>query len=91
MNKERLYDIIKNIKETLSLLDKALIKMDVLEDEDLRELIKSSLKQSLKWYLCQGHYKKRARHQEADFCIQQESAFLNSIDNGDYYNISYIY
>ncbi|NFO68230.1 hypothetical protein FDC27_15025, partial [Clostridium botulinum] len=40
----------------------------------------------VKWYLCQGHYKKRARQQEADFCIQQESAFLNSIDNGDYYN-----
>ncbi|WP_283624797.1 DUF4145 domain-containing protein [Clostridium butyricum] len=50
MNKERLYDIIKNIKETLSLLDKALIKMDVLEDEDLRELIKSSLKQSFLEY-----------------------------------------
>ncbi|MDU1230454.1 hypothetical protein AB2T96_17775 [Clostridium butyricum] len=46
MNKERLYDIIKNIKETLSLLDKALIKLNIVEDEDLKELIKSSVKQS---------------------------------------------
>lgn len=27
VNKERLYDLIKNIKETLGLLDKALVKM----------------------------------------------------------------
>lgn len=50
MNRERLYDIIKNIKETLSLLDKALIKLEVIDDEDIKELIKSSVKQSFLEY-----------------------------------------
>lgn len=50
MNKERLYDIIKSIKETLSLLDKGLNKLEILEDEDIKELIKSSIKQSFLEY-----------------------------------------
>lgn len=50
MNRERLYDIIKNIKETLSLLDKALIKLEIIDDEDIKELIKSSVKQSFLEY-----------------------------------------
>lgn len=50
MNKERLYDIIKNIKETLSLLNKALVKLDTIDDEDLKEIIKSSVKQSFLEY-----------------------------------------
>lgn len=50
MNRERLYDIIKNIKETLSLLDKALIKLEVIDDDDIKELIKSSVKQSFLEY-----------------------------------------
>ena len=50
MNKERLYDIIKSIKETLALLDKALIKLEILDDEDIKELIKSSVKQSFLEY-----------------------------------------
>ncbi|WP_315081529.1 HepT-like ribonuclease domain-containing protein [uncultured Clostridium sp.] len=50
MNRERLYDIIKNIRETLSLLDKALIKLEVIDDEDIKELIKSSVKQSFLEY-----------------------------------------
>ena len=50
MNKERLYDIIKNIKETISLLDKAFEKLEIIDDEDLKELIKSSVKQSFLEY-----------------------------------------
>lgn len=50
MNKLRLYDLIKNIKETMSLLDKALFKLKEVEDEDLRSLIKSSLKQTFLEY-----------------------------------------
>lgn len=50
MNKERLYDIIKNIKETISLLDKAFEKLEIVDDEDLKELIKSSVKQSFLEY-----------------------------------------
>ena len=50
MNKERLYDIIRNIKETLSLLDKGLLKLDTVEDEDMIEFIKSSVKQSFLEY-----------------------------------------
>ena len=50
MNKERLYDIIKNIKETISLLDKAFEKLEIIDDEDLKELIKSSIKQSFLEY-----------------------------------------
>ena len=30
--------------------------------------------------------KKRVMQQEADFCVQQESASLNFIDNDDYFN-----
>lgn len=45
----------------------------------------------LKWTLCQGHNKKRAISHEADFCIEQESAFFNFIDNDGYYNNSYNY
>lgn len=45
MNKQRLYDIINNIKETITLLDKALIKLEQITDEDLNTLIKSSVKQ----------------------------------------------
>ena len=50
MNKERLYDIIRIIKETLSLLDKGLLKLDTVEDEDMIEFIKSSVKQSFLEY-----------------------------------------
>ena len=50
MNKGRLYDIIKNLKETLALLDKALIKLEIIDDDDLKELIKSSVKQSFLEY-----------------------------------------
>ena len=38
MNKERLFEIINNLKETLSLLDKALEKLEIVEDEDIKEL-----------------------------------------------------
>lgn len=50
MNKNRLYDIIKNIRETLALLDKALVKIDEIDDEDISILIKSSIKQSFLEY-----------------------------------------
>ncbi|WP_315118398.1 HepT-like ribonuclease domain-containing protein [uncultured Clostridium sp.] len=50
MNKQRLYDLIKNIKETLALLDKALLKLNEIEDGDLNTLIKSSVKQSFLEY-----------------------------------------
>ncbi len=50
MNKQRLYELIKNIKETLALLDKALSKLNENKDEDLNELIKSSIKQSFLEY-----------------------------------------
>ena len=50
MNKERLFEIINNLKETLSLLDKALEKLEIVEDEDIKELIKSSVKQSFLEY-----------------------------------------
>lgn len=50
MNKERLYDLIKNIKEALSLLDKALFKLNEIKDEDLKILIESSVKQSFLEY-----------------------------------------
>lgn len=50
MNKERLYDVIKNIKKTLTILDKALIKLEEIQDEDLNILIKSSIKQSFLEY-----------------------------------------
>lgn len=45
----------------------------------------------IKWILCQGHFKKRTMQLEADFGIEPESAFLNSIDIYSYYNNSYIY
>lgn len=50
MNKERLYDIIINIKDTLSLLDKALVKLNEVDDDDIKSLIKSSIKQSFLEY-----------------------------------------
>lgn len=50
MNKQRLYDLILNIKETLAMLDKALEKMESVEDEELQMLIKSSVKQSFLEY-----------------------------------------
>lgn len=50
MNKQRLYDLIKNVKETLALLDKALYKLDEVKEEDLNELIKSAIKQSFLEY-----------------------------------------
>lgn len=50
MNKVRLYDLIKNIKETIALLDKALFKLKEIEDEDLSNLIKSSIKQTFLEY-----------------------------------------
>ena len=43
MNKERLFEIINNLKETLSLLDKALEKLEIVEDEDIKELIKYNM------------------------------------------------
>jgi Protein of unknown function DUF86. len=50
MNKFRLYDLIKNIKETMGLLDKALFKLKEIKDEDLSSLIKSSIKQTFLEY-----------------------------------------
>lgn len=50
MNKQRLYDLIKNLKETLALLDKALIKLEEIKEDDLNTLIKSSIKQSFLEY-----------------------------------------
>lgn len=50
MNKQRLYDLIKNIKETLEIMDKAFSKLDIIEDEDLILLIKLSIKQSFLEY-----------------------------------------
>ncbi|BAH06871.1 hypothetical protein CKR_1820 [Clostridium kluyveri NBRC 12016] len=50
MNKLRLYDLIKNIEETISLLNKALFKLEEIEDEDLSSLIKSSIKQTFLEY-----------------------------------------
>lgn len=50
MNKERLYDIIINIKDTLSLLDKALVKLNEVDDDDIKSLIQSSIKQSFLEY-----------------------------------------
>lgn len=50
MNKQRLYDLIVNIKDTLAMIDKALEKLNTIEDEDLKLLIKSSLKQSFLEY-----------------------------------------
>ncbi|APM39286.1 HepT-like ribonuclease domain-containing protein [Clostridium kluyveri] len=50
MNKLRLYDLIKNIEETISLLNKALFKLEEIEDEDLNSLIKSSIKQTFLEY-----------------------------------------
>lgn len=50
MNKQRLYDLIVNIKDTLAMIDKALEKLNTIEDEDLKVLIKSSLKQSFLEY-----------------------------------------
>lgn len=50
MNKQRLYDLIKNIKETLALLDKALYKLEEIKEEDLKTLIESSIKQSFLEY-----------------------------------------
>ncbi|GAA0730516.1 hypothetical protein GCM10008905_31920 [Clostridium malenominatum] len=50
MNKKKLYELIKDIKETLVLLDKALLKLHEIKDEDLNTLIKSSIKQSFLEY-----------------------------------------
>lgn len=50
MNKFRLYDLIKNVKETMGLIDKALFKLKEIEDEDLSALIKSSIKQTFLEY-----------------------------------------
>ena len=50
MNKERLYDIIINIKDTLSLLDKALVKLNEVDDDDIKSIIQSSIKQSFLEY-----------------------------------------
>lgn len=50
MNKLRLYDLIKNIEETIGLLNKALFKLEEIEDEDLNSLIKSSIKQTFLEY-----------------------------------------
>ena len=50
MNKLRLYDLIKNTEETISLLNKALFKLEEIEDEDLNSLIKSSIKQTFLEY-----------------------------------------
>jgi uncharacterized protein YutE (UPF0331/DUF86 family) len=50
MNKLRLYDLIKNIMDTMGLLDKALSKLKEIEDEDLNSLIKSSIKQTFLEY-----------------------------------------
>ncbi|MGL4848874.1 MAG: hypothetical protein ACRC28_08070 [Clostridium sp.] len=50
MNKERLYDIIKNERETVALLEKALERYKKVEDEDLKEIIKSAIKQSFLEY-----------------------------------------
>ncbi|MFL0197110.1 hypothetical protein ACJDU8_16315 [Clostridium sp. WILCCON 0269] len=50
MNKLRLYDLIKNIEETMTLLNKALLKLEEIEDEDLNSLIKSSVKQTFLEY-----------------------------------------
>lgn len=50
MNKKKLYELIKDLKETLALLDKALTKLNEIEDEDLNTLIKSSIKQSFLEY-----------------------------------------
>lgn len=50
MNKFKLYDLIKNIMETMGLLDKALFKLKEIEDEDLSILIKSSIKQTFLEY-----------------------------------------
>lgn len=50
MNKQRLYDLIVNIKDTLAMIDRALEKLNTIEDEELKLLIKSSLKQSFLEY-----------------------------------------
>lgn len=50
MNKQRLYDLIVNIKESLAMMDKALKKLEVIEDEELQLLIRSSVKQSFLEY-----------------------------------------
>ena len=50
MNKHRLYELIKDMNETLSLLDVALLKINSVEDELINTLIKSSIKQSFLEY-----------------------------------------
>lgn len=50
MNKQRLYDLIRSIKEVLALLDKALYKLDEFKEEDLKTIIESSIKQSFLEY-----------------------------------------
>lgn len=41
----------------------------------------------LKWYPCQGQYKKSVNKLKDDFYIVQESSFLSFIDIYNYYNI----
>ena len=45
------------------------------------------------WPLCQGQLKKECKLMKPkdDFCIEQESSFLSSIDIFHYCNISYIF
>ena len=45
------------------------------------------------WTLCQGQLKKECELMKPkdDFCIEQESSFLSSIDIFHYCNISYIF
>ena len=50
MNTDRLYDIIKNIRETLSLMDKAIKVLNETSDDGMREIIMSSIKQSFLEY-----------------------------------------
>lgn len=50
MNTDRLYDIIKNIRQTMSLMDKAINVLDKTTDDSMKEIIMSSVKQSFLEY-----------------------------------------
>ncbi|NEU04333.1 MULTISPECIES: HepT-like ribonuclease domain-containing protein [Clostridium] len=98
MNKERLYDIIKNIKETLGILDKALVKLYEVEDEDIKILIKSSIKQSFLEYfiliesftsLCLKELKQYKISDDMEKSIKK--LYENHIINEDIYGFLNVY
>ena len=80
-------------------------RIDVYEDDKILYLGNELKEKELKyfalykkmgyiiWTLCQGQLKKECELMKPkdDFCIEQESSFLSSIDIFHYCNISYIF